>query len=72
MAASYLYASRGEFHADGWLGFQIKFIASKTRQKITFADPGISDQHNCWSEMTSVKKMFWFFLRLGESSLTFK
>ena len=46
----YLYTSRCEFHADGWLGLQVEFIAGKTGQKITFAYAGIPDKHNCKSD----------------------
>lgn len=50
----YLYTSGGEFHSDGWFGFQIEFIAGKPGQKVTFADAWISNEDN-WKSNEKIK-----------------
>ena len=44
---SYLYAPCRKFDPDGRLRLQVEFVAGETRQQVTLADSGISDENDC-------------------------
>jgi hypothetical protein len=49
-----LDAPRGEFYADGRLGFEVELVSRKPRQQVTLTDARVSDQHH-WGEQEGGK-----------------
>ncbi len=43
---SNLYAPSCKFDTDGRLRLQVEFVAGETRQQVTLADSGISDEND--------------------------
>ena len=50
-----LYAPSSKLHSYSGLGFQVKFISSKSWEQVTFTDSRISNQHDCKIRWEKVK-----------------